>query len=62
VRTIVHPLSGATYDLQADGLVRVESPAGPVGLFDVHGRWVSGELRQADPHLCLWIAGKEPTR
>ena len=37
MRTIVHPLSGATYDLQADGLVRVESPAGPVGLFDVHG-------------------------
>jgi len=62
VRTIVHPLSGATYDLQADGTVRVESPAGPIGIFDVHGRWQSGDLKQADPHLCLWIAGKELKR
>jgi hypothetical protein len=21
--------------------------------------WTEGEIRQADPHLCLWIAGKQ---
>jgi hypothetical protein len=62
VRTIKHPLSGALYDLQDDGRVRVASATGEVGIFDVHGVWQSGDLKQADPHLCLWIAGKEPTR
>jgi hypothetical protein len=59
VRTIQHPLSGATYDLQGDGNVRVESRDGRVGVFDARGTWLGGELRQADPHLCLWIAGRD---
>jgi hypothetical protein len=59
VRTIKHPLSGATYDLQPDGTVRVESHDGRVGVFDANGRWLSDELRQADPHLCLWIGGRD---
>lgn len=59
VRTIKHPLSGATYDLQPDGTVRVESQEGRVGVFDAHGRWRSGDLKQADPHLCLWIGGRD---
>jgi hypothetical protein len=62
VRTIKHPLSGALYDVQDDGRVRVESTTGQVGIFDVHGVWQSGDLKQADPHLCLWIAGKELKR
>jgi hypothetical protein len=63
VRTIQHPLSGATYDLQDDGTVRVEATDGRVGVFDGHGIWRSGDLKQADPHLCLWIGGKElPSR
>ena len=59
MRTIIHPLSGATYDLQEDGTVQVVSRDGATGVFDVHGTWVSGALKQADPHLCLWIGGKE---
>ena len=63
MRTIIHPLSGATYDRRADGRVEVVSRNGDVGVFDAHGTWVSGALRQADPHLCLWIGGRElPTR
>jgi hypothetical protein len=58
VRTIQHPLSGATYDLQEDGTVRVVARDGAVGVFDAHGGWLSGDLRQADPHLCLWIGGR----
>jgi hypothetical protein len=59
VRTIRHPLSGATYDLQDDGTVKVVAKDGSIGIFDKHGTWQSGSLKQADPHLCLWIGGKE---
>jgi hypothetical protein len=56
-----HALTGGIYELQDDGLVRVEED-GRVGLFHADGRWHSGELRQADPHLVGWIAGGERRR
>lgn len=59
MRTIKHPLSGATYDLTDDGTITVVTRDGATGTFDKHGRWLGGEARQADPHLCLWIGGKE---
>jgi hypothetical protein len=62
VRGIRHPLSGSIYDLQADGTVRVEKD-GRAGVFRRDGSYVSGEIYTADPHLCLWIAGRElPSR
>ena len=27
------------------------------GLFEPDGRWISGELEEADPQLCGWVAG-----
>ncbi len=59
MRTIRHPLSGAAYDLLDDGTVQVVTRDGRTGTFDKHGHWLSGEARHADPHLCLWIGGKE---
>ena len=59
MRTIRHPLSGGMYDLQDDGTIRVVDRDGRVGVFDKTGTWLSGDVRQADPHLCLWIGGKE---
>lgn len=62
MRAIRHPLSGAIYDLQPDGTVRVEKD-GKAGVFRRDGAYVSGEIYSADPHLCLWIAGRElPSR
>ncbi len=58
MRTIRHPLSGATYDLTERGTILV-SKEGRSGEFTEHGKWLSGDLRQADPHLCLWIAGRQ---
>ncbi len=58
MRTIKHPLSGALYDLTADGAIEV-TKNGKRGLFNDQGIWLEGEIRQADPHLCLWIAGKQ---
>jgi len=51
-----HALTGAIYELQESGLVRVEEN-GRSGLFHPDGRWHSGELRSADPHLLGWIGG-----
>jgi len=59
MRTIKHPLSGAVYDLEADGTIRVQAKDGRVGTFDKNGKWLDGDVKQADPHLCLWIGGKE---
>jgi hypothetical protein len=58
VRSIKHPLSGAIYDLTEQGTIRVDKN-GVTGEFDAQGRWLGGELEQADPHLCLWIAGRQ---
>lgn len=54
-----HALSGALYDVLDDGNVSVTSRHGERGIFTSDGRWVSGELRQADPHLCGWLAGPQ---
>lgn len=58
MRTIKHPLSGALYDLTAEGQIEVTKD-GRRGLFTAQGVWLEGELKQADPHLCLWVAGKQ---
>lgn len=58
MRTIKHPLSGAFYDLTTDGHIEVTKD-GHRGLFTSTGVWIEGEIRQADPHLCLWVAGKQ---
>lgn len=58
MRTIKHPLSGALYDLIDDGTIEV-SKDGRTGRFTSSGKWLDGDIRQADPHLCLWIAGKQ---
>jgi hypothetical protein len=49
-----HPLSGARYELEPDGTVTV-SHGDRTGTFDGYGRWLAGELRWADPLLCVWL-------
>ncbi len=62
MRAIRHPLSGAIYDLQSDGTIRVEKD-GKAGIFRADGAYVSGDIYFADPHLCVWIGGRElPSR
>lgn len=57
MRSIRHPLSGALYDLQADGTICVEHN-GKSGLFRADGTYISGDIYFADPHLCVWIGGR----
>ena len=58
MRSIRHPLSGALYDLQTDGTVRVEKD-GKSGTFRADGSYVSGDLYSADPQMCVWLGGRE---
>jgi len=53
-----HPLSGATYRVCGEGLVEVDNN-GVKGIFRYDGRWESGDLRHADPHMLLWLAGPQ---
>ena len=53
-----HPLSGAIYELSADGLVEV-TLGGKTGLFTPRGDHVSGDVHHADPQLCGWLAGPQ---
>jgi len=58
MRSIRHPLSGALYDRQPDGTVRVEKD-GRAGLFRADGSYISGDIYFADPQMCGWIGGRE---
>ncbi len=53
---IRHPFTRALYELNDDGTVRV-TDGDRSGVFERTGRWLSGELREVDPHLCGWVAG-----
>jgi hypothetical protein len=50
-----HPFGGALYELTPEGKVLV-TDGDRQGLFEPDGRWISGELRESDPQLCVWVA------
>jgi hypothetical protein len=58
VRQLQHPLSGAIYEESGDGHVLVTKD-GRSGRFRTDGTWVDGDLRHADPHVCLWVGDKQ---
>ena len=60
MHAIRHPLSGAVYDLEADGTITV-SLDGQQGSFTTDGVYLSGMVREADPHLCVWIGPTPPS-
>jgi len=50
---IRHPFTGALYEPEGEGFVRVTLD-GRSGLFSRAGQWLAGDLRDADIHLCGW--------
>jgi hypothetical protein len=58
MRTRIHPLSLATYDVRDDGLVEVVLGERR-GVFTPNGRRVEGDLYNVDIHLCHWLAGPQ---
>ena len=59
MRQLRHPLTGAIYEVDVDGLVLVTTRSGATGRFTSQGVWVDGELRQCDPHVCVWVGGPQ---
>jgi hypothetical protein len=51
-----HALTKAHYEAIGPNEVRVTDGAS-WGLFDRYGGWIEGEIRQADPQLCIWLTG-----
>ena len=51
-----HPFSGALYERDESGNVLVTCDDRR-GIFRADGSWVEGELFEADPQMCNWIAG-----
>ncbi len=56
VNGLVHPITKAVYEQDGEGNVRVRS-LDREGIFSITGQWLNGELREADPQMCGWVAG-----
>jgi len=56
-----HPFGGALYTCTPEGKIRLED-GDKSGLFHPDGRWIEGELREADPQFCGWVAGDRVVR
>ncbi|MEM9621197.1 MAG: aromatic ring-hydroxylating dioxygenase subunit alpha [Pseudomonadota bacterium] len=52
-----HPLNGWIYASVGDGVVQVTTPKGVTGKFTTQAQWLEGELKDANPHMCLWAGG-----
>lgn len=45
------------YEEVGEGLVKVTTPDGKSGIFRTDGRWVEGEVTQANLHMLVWCGG-----
>ncbi len=53
---LTHPFDAeCLYELRDDGNIRV-SKAGKEGIFTPAGVHVSGQIREADPQVCVWVS------
>ncbi len=59
INRLRHPLTGWLYEDLGDDKVRVTTPKGESGIFTSNADWIEGDLKDANPHLCLWVSGKQ---
>jgi len=53
--SLTHPFdSDSLYELMDDGNIRVTN-SGREGIFSGAGVHLSGEIREADPQVCVWV-------
>ncbi len=58
---LYHPFdTDHLYELTEDGNVKVTTP-NKQGIFTGEGIHISGELRQADPQVCVWVTNNPDT-
>jgi phenylpropionate dioxygenase-like ring-hydroxylating dioxygenase large terminal subunit len=56
-----HPMSGHIYERVELDRVAVTDLDGKTSHFDMHGNHLDGPQTQADPHLCMWVGGPNPS-
>jgi hypothetical protein len=56
VNGIRHPFTGALYEQDGHGNIRIVD-GDRTGTFGIDGHWIDGEVREADPQLCGWVGG-----
>ena len=57
--SMTHPFDPDTlYELDADGNIKITN-GNRVGIFTTRGQYISGDIKQADPQLCVWV-GNNP--
>lgn len=55
-----HPISGLVYSVNEVGLVDVRNPqTGEYGVYDDHGVWYEGTIRDVDFQILGWV-GRTP--
>ena len=59
VHGIRHSFSKYLYEQDGKGNILITATDGRTGLFRRNGSWIEGELEEADPHLCGWVAGPQ---
>jgi hypothetical protein len=59
---MVHPLTQAVYEAEADGSVCVTETDGSKGWFSPTGEHLRGEVLAADPHILDWVGGPQAKR
>ena len=57
VKGMKHPFGRALYEQDGNGNVLVTQEDGAWGRFRQDGRWLEGNLKEADPHFCGWVGG-----
>jgi hypothetical protein len=58
-RKYVHQATGLEYEEIPDGRVRVVDRDGRSGIFRSDGRYIEGEITQANQHMLVWCGGQD---
>lgn len=57
MRELKHPITHAIYGIDTETkLVRIRY-RGMTGLYSDKGVWVSGDIFDVDPEMCVWVGG-----
>jgi len=54
-RSTKHPFTGWLYELTPDGNIQI-TDGDKRAIFSGEGRYISGDFKECDPQLCVWIA------
>jgi len=54
-----HPFTGALYEQDGDGHIKVTRKDGTWGVFQRDGRWIRGEVEECDAQMCNWVGGPQ---